>query len=289
MAIVERVRHRIDMGSLQRDASISQLELNDVGRVVLRTDSALMLHTYRDNRIAGSFVLIDEATNATVAAGMALETRVGDSPARNITWDPAALSRPERWRHVGQRGATVWLTGLPAAGKSTIAVELERRLLERGVLAYRLDGDNLRHGLNADLGFDPGARTENVRRVAEVAKILADAGVLAIVSLVSPYRADRDQARAVHEADGLPFIEAWVDTPVNECERRDPKGLYARARRGDLPGLTGIDDPYEPPDRCELVLDACGTSPEQCVERLLGILIEQELLPAAGRRPAPDA
>ena len=159
-----------------------------------------------------------------------------------------------RWASTGQRGATVWLTGLPASGKSTIAVAVERALVESGRFAYLLDGDNLRHGLSGDLGFDPASRSENIRRVAHVARLFADAGAVAVVSLVSPFREDRLNARRLHEAAGLPFVEVFVDTPIEECARRDPKGLYARARAGRLTGMTGENAPYEPPEAAEIVI-----------------------------------
>lgn len=170
----------------------------------------------------------------------------------NTVWHPSDVSRDRRWQATGGVGATVWLTGLSGSGKSTVAVELERQLLDRDRPAYLLDGDNLRHGLNGDLGFSAADRNENVRRVAQVARLFADAGVIAIVPLISPYRAARDLARRLHEAADLRFIEVFVDTPLDECERRDPKGLYARARAGEITGMTGIDDPYEPPQAPEL-------------------------------------
>ena len=173
-----------------------------------------------------------------------------DAGARNLTWHEGALSRADRpWL-----GSTVWLTGLSGSGKSTIAVALERRLVLAGRPAFRLDGDNLRHGLNADLGFSSADRDENVRRAGEVAAILAVAGVVAMVPLICPYRGARDRARAVHEARGVPFFEVFVDTPIEVCEERDPKGLYTKARAGELPGFTGIDDPYEAPVSPDLVL-----------------------------------
>lgn len=171
-------------------------------------------------------------------------------------------------------GATVWLTGLSGSGKSSVAVELEHRLVASRRPAYRLDGDNLRHGLNADLGFDAAARAENVRRVAEVAKLFAEAGVVALVPIISPYRAGRATARRIHDEAGLAFAEVFVDTPLAECERRDPKGLYARARAGTLPGFTGVDAPYEAPETPDLVLHPDDGSPgEQAdlvIARLLG-------------------
>jgi adenylyl-sulfate kinase len=167
----------------------------------------------------------------------------------------------------------VWLTGLPASGKSTIAVALEAALLDRGRAAYLLDGDNLRHGLNGNLGFAAEDRAENVRRTGEVARLFADAGVVALVSLVSPYEADRSRVRELHDAQGLPFVEVFVDTPLEECERRDPKGLFARARAGELKGMTGIDDPYEAPRSPEPHLKPLEVSVDESVAAVLARLV----------------
>jgi adenylyl-sulfate kinase len=189
----------------------------------------------------------------------------------DVVWHRTELTRERRWDALGARGATVWFTGLPASGKSTVAAALEARLVETGRPAYMLDGDNLRHGINGDLGFSADDRIENVRRTAHVARLLADAGVVAIVSLVSPYAADRAAARALHDEAGLQFAEVWVSTPVSVCEQRDPKGLYARARRGELLGLTGVGAPYEAPASpdLEVTLD----EPLDCwVDRLVAIL-----------------
>jgi bifunctional enzyme CysN/CysC len=176
-----------------------------------------------------------------------------------VVWHPPGVSRAQRWERLGLSGATVWLTGLSGSGKSTVAAEIERQLVAAGRATCLLDGDNLRLGLNADLGFSAADRHENVRRVGEVAALLADAGLVAIVPLISPYRAGRDAARAAHGAKGLRFVEVWMDTPIDVCEARDPKGLYARARAGEITGFTGVDDPYEPPDTPELTLRADAT------------------------------
>lgn len=186
----------------------------------------------------------------------------------HVTWHAGAVTAAER----GSAGATVWLTGLSGSGKSTVAVAAERLLVAAGRPAFRLDGDNLRHGLNADLGFSAADRGENVRRAGEVARLFAEAGVVALVPLISPYRAGRAQARAIHAAAGLRFVEVFVDTPLAECERRDPKGLYAKARAGELANLTGIDDPYEPPVAPDLVLTPADGDPDAQAARILRLL-----------------
>jgi adenylyl-sulfate kinase len=188
----------------------------------------------------------------------------------NVVWQKGT-EREQRWAALGHGGATVWMTGLPGSGKSTIAGGVEAALLGSGRSVYILDGDNLRHGLNGDLGFSAEDRTENVRRTAEVSALLADAGVVVLVALVSPYRADRDAARAVHAARALPFLEVHVATPLEECERRDPKGLYARARAGEITGLTGVDDPYEPPVAADVVVGA-GERLDEAVALVLAAL-----------------
>jgi bifunctional enzyme CysN/CysC len=190
----------------------------------------------------------------------------------NVVWHGSHLPRDERWAALGVTGATVWFTGLSGSGKSTIATAVERRLLEQGRSAYLLDGDNLRHGLNGDLGFSAEDRSENVRRVGEVARLFADAGVVALVPLISPYRADRARARAAHAAAEVAFLEVFVDTPIEECEARDPKGLYAKARAGEIKGFTGIDDPYEAPESPELVLTPADGDPELQADAVLRLL-----------------
>lgn len=195
----------------------------------------------------------------------------------NIVWHPG-ITRQERWRSLGAFGGTLWFTGLSGSGKSTIASALEAHLVARGQQAYRLDGDNIRHGLNRNLGFSPEERQENIRRIGEVARLFADAGVLAIASFISPYRADRDLCRAIHQEAQLPFLEIFVDTPLEVCEARDPKGLYAKARRGEIPNFTGISAPYEAPEHPDLVLPTQQLSLEQSVARCLQLLNERGLL-----------
>jgi bifunctional enzyme CysN/CysC len=230
---------------------------------------------YADNRDSGAFILIDESSNDTVGAGTILEPREvtpGAHSRNDIRWHPSSLDRAHRWTSTGQRGATIWFTGLPASGKSTIAVAVERALVESGQVAYLLDGDNIRHGLSDDLGFAAGDRAENIRRVGHLTRLFADAGVVALASLVSPLKSDREIARALSDAAKLPFIEVYVATPVDECEKRDPKRLYARARAGELKGLTGVDAPYEPPDDPDLVLDTTGADIGDLVRQVIDLL-----------------
>lgn len=236
---------------------------------------------YAHNRDTGAFILIDEASNDTVRAGTILEPREvipGKATRNDIKWHPSSLARAERWAHTGQRGATVWLTGLPASGKSTVAVALERAVVSRGRVAYLLDGDNIRHGISDDLGFSAGDRAENIRRVGHVARLFADAGVIAIASMVSPLHSDREIARELHRAADLDFIEVHVSTPVTECERRDPKGLYERARRGELRGLTGVDAPYESPERPDLRFDTTGADIDRLASLVLGALMDRGIM-----------
>jgi adenylyl-sulfate kinase len=197
----------------------------------------------------------------------------------NVIWQQATVDRRRRWEALGQQGATVWFTGLPGAGKTTIATAVEARLIDAGRSAYRLDGDNLRHGLCSDLGFSKSDRETNVGRVGEIARLFADAGTVALVALVSPYTDCREKVRALHERDGLPFLEVFVNTPAEECMRRDPKGLYARARSGNLSGMTGVDAPYEAPSAPEVEL-----TPEMDVDAATAAV-----LAALGERPQASA
>ncbi len=246
-AVVRELDYRLNVNTLHRDETADSLTLNEIGRVQLRTQQPLLFDPYRRNRDTGSFILVDEATNNTVAAGMITGPTQHES---KVVWHSGSVQRAER----ATQGMTVWLTGLSGSGKSTVAAELERRLVASGRPAYLLDGDNLRHGLNADLGFSATDRAENVRRVGEVAKLLSDAGVVAIVSLVSPYSADRERVRISHGEGSVPFVEIFVDTPLAVCEARDPKGMYAKARAGEIKNFTGVDDPYEAPEAPHLRL-----------------------------------
>jgi bifunctional enzyme CysN/CysC len=281
-ATVQELHSRLDPETLDELDGPVELALNDIGTVTLRTSSIVIADSYTDNRTSGAFILIDETTNDTVGAGTIIEAREvkpGTHPRTDIRWHPSALDRGHRWQATGQAGATIWFTGLPASGKSTIAVAVERALVESGRVAYLLDGDNLRHGLSDDLGFSPGDRTENIRRVGHLTRLLADAGVVALASLVSPLKSDRDTARALNDAAKLPFIEVYVATSRVECEKRDPKGLYARARRGELTGLTGVDAPYEPPENPDLVLDTTDADIDDLAARVIDLLNERSTRP----------
>ncbi|MFM9997150.1 MAG: adenylyl-sulfate kinase [Phycisphaerales bacterium] len=199
----------------------------------------------------------------------------------NIHWHAGAFTRDERWRLLKAKGATLWFTGLSASGKSTIASALEQVLVQRGVHCYRLDGDNIRFGLNKNLGFSAEDRAENIRRIGEVAKLFADSGCVALTSFISPYRKDRDLARELHEKDkagAIPFLEVFADAPIEVCEQRDPKGLYKKARAGELKGFTGIDDPYEAPLKPELVLKPATMSVEESVKACLELLVARGVI-----------
>ena len=199
--------------------------------------------------------------------------------ATNITWHEGHVTRDERSSMLKQKGCTIWFTGLSGSGKSTFAYTLEHALVQRGHLAYVLDGDNIRHGLNKNLGFSAADREENIRRIGEVAKLFADAGLITMTSFISPYRKDRDNVRALHQNGKLPFVEVHVSTPIETCEQRDPKGLYKKARAGELKQFTGIDDPYEPPNRPELTLDAAIVSPQEAAVQLLAYLEQNGIIP----------
>ena len=198
--------------------------------------------------------------------------------ATNIHWHEGDISRQERWKALDCSGATLWFTGLSGSGKSTVASALEQALVNMGVIAYRLDGDNIRHGLNKNLGFSAEDRAENIRRIGEVAKLFADAGAIALTSFISPYREDRDLARSLHDEADVPFIEVYVNPPLDVCEERDPKGLYKKARAGEIKGFTGIDDPYEEPNAAELKLDTSTMSVDEAVQACLDLLTSRGIV-----------
>ena len=266
---VTALDYRLDVNTLHRDKSATALKLNELGRVSLRTQVPLLLDEYTRNAATGSFILIDPDTNVTVAAGMVRDT----SPAATRAATPNTV-RHQSLVTAGERltkGRTLWFTGLSGSGKSSVAVLAEQMLLEHGCPAYILDGDNLRHGLNADLGFAMADRAENLRRLAHVATLMADAGLTVLVPAISPLEEHRELARKVHSEAGIEFFEVFVDTPLADCELRDPKGLYARARAGELTHFTGIDSPYQRPKNPDLRLTPDYTAAqlaEQVVELL---------------------
>jgi bifunctional enzyme CysN/CysC len=262
-ARVSELKHRLDPESLQPLAA-KRLECNDLGEVTLSLDAVVAFAPYAQERALGGFILIDPLSRATVACGM---IRHGLRRADNVHWQVLDVDRAARAALKGQQPRCVWFTGLSGAGKSTIANLVEAGLLARGCHTYLLDGDNVRHGLNRDLGFTDADRVENLRRIAEVAKLMTEAGLIVLVSFISPFRAERAAARALF-ARGE-FIEVHVDTPLAEAERRDVKGLYAKARRGDLPNFTGIDSPYEPPESPELVLDTMHRTPAELAAQVI--------------------
>jgi bifunctional enzyme CysN/CysC len=274
-AAVESIDALLDVTTLTDGPPPDELGLNDIARLTLRTAAPVVADPYTENRTTGAFILIDEDSNDTVGAGLVRRVREGGRPPEHspgVTWHESGLEREHRWNSLGTRGATVWLTGLPASGKSTIAAQLERILVEDGHPAYFLDGDNLRHGISGDLEFSPADRTENIRRAAHVARLMADAGMVAIASLVSPAHHDRALARELHEAAGLPFLEVYVDTPVEVAEKRDPKGLYARARAGKLEDFTGISAPYEVPESPDVTIHTTEEDVRASAERLKAVL-----------------
>lgn len=259
--------YRLDVNTLHRDTDAESLRLNELGRVSLRTQVPLMLDDYTRNPATGSFILIDPNTNGTVAAGMVARESATQQASPNTVRHASLATTEDR----ATRGATLWLTGLSGAGKSSVAMLVEQRLLERGVSAYVLDGDNLRHGLNSDLGFSMADRAENLRRLAYVAVLLADSGQIVLVPAISPLQEHRDLARDIHAAAGFDFFEVFCDTPIAECERRDPKGLYAKARAGEITHFTGIDSPYQRPANPDLCLVPEDTLEEQA-QRVLELL-----------------
>ena len=266
-ATVTAIRYQIDANSGAHLAA-RQLQLNEMGVVNVSLDRKCLFDAYQVNRRLGAFILIDRLSNATTGAGMI------DFPLRradNIHWQTLSIDRQRRSAMKSQRPICIWFTGLSGSGKSTIANLLEQRLHAQGRHTFLLDGDNVRHGLNRDLGFIEADRAENIRRVAEVARLMVDAGLIVIVSLISPYRSDRQHARSLF--DGAAFVEVFVDTPVEECERRDPKGLYAKVRAGNLKNFTGVDSRYEAPEMPEVRLNTLSRSPDDCIEHLMLALV----------------
>jgi bifunctional enzyme CysN/CysC len=266
-ARVMSIKHKVDVNN-QAKLAARHLELNEVGYCTMGLDDAIAFEAYAANRSLGGFILIDRQSNATVACGM-LDFALGRSS--NVHWQHVDIDKRVRGGSKGQRPLCLWFTGLSGAGKSTIANLVERKLHALGFHTYLLDGDNVRHGINKDLGFTPEDRVENIRRIAEVAHLMVDAGLIVLVSAISPYRSERRSARELFDAGE--FLEVFVDAPLEECERRDPKGLYRKARAGEIRNFTGVDAPYERPEAPDIHLLSGGHRAEQLAEQLTAQLL----------------
>jgi len=265
-ATLTPLKHKINVNTLEHTAA-ERLELNDIGVCELELDQPIAFEPYAENRALGGFILIDRLTNGTVGAGL---IHFALRRSQNVHWQALDIDKQLRARQKGQKACVLWLTGLSGAGKSTIANRIEKKLTAQGRHTYLLDGDNVRHGLNKDLGFAAQDRVENIRRVAEVSRLMVDAGLIVLVSFIAPFRAERRMARALF-APGE-FFEIFVDTPLAEAERRDVKGLYRKARRGELQNFTGIDSPYEMPEHPEIRIDTTELSAEQAADRVVAYL-----------------
>ena len=274
-ATISRLKHKVNVNTLEHIAA-RKLELNEIGECTIALDRPIAFDAYRDNRHTGGFILIDRLSSNTVGAGL---MNFALRRSQNIHWQAVDISKQSRAAHKGQRPCVLWFTGLSAAGKSTIANLVERMLHASGFHTYLLDGDNVRHGLNKDLGFTAEDRVENIRRVAEVAKLMVDAGLIVLVAFISPFRSERRMARQLVEDNE--FLEVFVDAPLAVLEKRDPKGLYRKARRGELKNFTGIDSPYEPPEHAEIRIDTTEGTPETAAELVISILQRARYL---GRR-----
>jgi bifunctional enzyme CysN/CysC len=269
-ARVSDIRHKVNVDTGEELAAAT-LTLNDIGRCTLALDAPVAFEPYAVNRDLGGFILIDRMTNETAAAGM---IRFALRRSANVRPQALSVSRADRAALKRQSPLVLWFTGLSGAGKSTIANRVEQRLNAEGLHTVLLDGDNIRHGLNRDLGFTDADRVENIRRVAEVARLMTDAGLIVLVSFISPFRDERRMARERMEPGE--FVEIFVDTPLEVAEARDVKGLYAKARSGQLANFTGIDSAYEPPETPELRIDAAATSPEDAAEQIMALIHERE-------------
>ncbi|HEY4368337.1 MAG TPA: sulfate adenylyltransferase subunit CysN [Steroidobacteraceae bacterium] len=265
-------KYKVNVNTLEHLAA-KQLELNEIGVCNLNLDRPVAFDPYAENRDTGGFILIDKLSNDTVGAGL---LNFALRRAENIHWQALDVNKTARAALKGQRACILWFTGLSGAGKSTVANLVEKRLHSLGRHTYTLDGDNVRHGLNKDLGFTDADRVENIRRVAEVSKLMVDAGLIVMVSFISPFRSERQLARELVQPGE--FLEVYVDTPIEEAEKRDPKGLYKKARRGELKNFTGIDSPYEPPELPEIHLRTALFSPEQAAEQILAALRDAGML-----------
>jgi bifunctional enzyme CysN/CysC len=285
-ATIQRIEYRVAIDTLRRTPA-QALQLNEIGRVVIRTQQKLFIDPYRKNRFTGSFILMHPHTNHTVAAGMVIDRlpesqirepiEAGSPRSKHIRREEQRIATAERERLLGQRALTVWFTGLPGSGKSSLAKEVEWQLHLRARHVCILDGDNLRFGLNRDLSFSKEDRSENVRRIAEVARLFNDAGTVVLVPVISPFREDRERARQTIGANR--FVEIFLNTPLDVCEARDTKGLYRKARAGEIEEFTGITSPYETPEKPALTLDTSLRSIDECVEEVLAMIEPRIRLP----------
>jgi bifunctional enzyme CysN/CysC len=275
--VVEKIHHVVDVNTLEKDLA-DELKLNQIAQVRVKFNESLAFDPYAVSRSTGCFIAIDRLSNGTVGAGMilrAVQSTLQDK-SENVVWHAHKVNRTQRSNQKGQQPCVIWLTGLSGSGKSTIANALEHELFLEGYHSYLLDGDNVRHGLNKDLGFSDDARVENIRRIGEVARLFVDAGLIVITAFISPFRADRRLVRELLEPGE--FIEIFLDTPIEVCEQRDPKGLYRKARAGEIKNFTGVDAPYEPPQAAEITLRSDRDSVDECVMQVIGHLRRQGIL-----------
>jgi bifunctional enzyme CysN/CysC len=269
---VTELKHKVDVNNLERFAA-KTLQLNEVGFANISAAVPIAFDAYKDNRETGGFIIIDRFTNGTVGAGM---IEFGLRRATNVHWQALDINKQVRAEQKGQKPVILWFTGLSGSGKSTIANIVEKKLALAGRHTYLLDGDNVRHGLNRDLGFTDADRVENIRRVAEAARLFVDAGLIVLVSFISPFRSERRVARELVETGE--FLEVYVDTPLEVCMARDPKGLYKRAKAGEIKNFTGLDSPYEAPENAEIHVNTVDLTPEQAADAIIARLQAAKLI-----------
>jgi bifunctional enzyme CysN/CysC len=280
--VLTDIRYKVDVNTMHRQKEkVTSLELNEIGRAHITLHRSIAFDPYERNRATGAFIIIDRMTNITIGAGMIVDRVVpkakNERPvSQNIVKSDSLVSAEDRQKFFGQKGATLWLTGLSGSGKSTIARQLERELIDMGHACCILDGDNVRYGLNRDLGFSAEDRKENIRRVAEVAKLFNEAGIIVVTAFISPYREDRDGAREIIGKGR--FFEVFIDAPIELCEQRDPKGLYKKARAGEIPQFTGVSDPYEAPEHPEMQLNTGELPVSGSVGAVLDKLLKQGII-----------
>ena len=268
--LVDSIQHRIDVNDLTtREAEA--LDLNGLARVRIALEEPVAVDDYKHSRATGSFIIVDLLHFGTVGAGMVISPNAhGQRASSDVVWQPTRVTAATRANQKSQKPAVVWFTGLSGSGKSTIANALEQALVQRGHHSYLLDGDNIRHGLNIDLDFSEGGRNENIRRVGEVSALFVDAGLIVITAFISPFRADRNKIR--ERIGDAQFVEVYLSTSLEECERRDPKGLYVKARAGEIREFTGIDSPYEPPIAPQLTIDTSKQEITASIDQILRYL-----------------